>query len=125
VTTFNSRGDQPDHALRAAQAALNLQRELARLAVEHPDWPQMRIGINSGEAVVREVGGEGHVAYPLLGDTINTGARLEGLAPPGGVLIGANTFSQLPDGAVVEERRGLRVKGRVATVNAYVLVALP
>ena len=62
VATFNGRDDQPDHALRAAQAALALQRELARLAIEHPDWPQMRIGVNSGEAVLREVGGEGHVA---------------------------------------------------------------
>jgi class 3 adenylate cyclase len=125
VATFNSRDDQPDHALRAACAALALQRELARLTIEHPGWPQMRIGVNSGEAVLRELGGEGHVAYPLLGDTINTGARLESLAPPGGVLIGAETFDQLPEGAVVEERRGLRVKGKRDVVNAYVLLALP
>ena len=125
VATFNGRDDQPDHALRAAQAALALQRELARLAIEHPDWPQMRIGVNSGEAVLRELGGEGHVAYPLVGDTVNTGARLESLAPPGGVLIGAVTFDQLPDGAVVEERQALRVKGKHDVVNAYVLLALP
>jgi adenylate cyclase len=52
----------------------------------------MRVGVNSGEAVVREIGGEGHVAYPLVGDTINTGSRLEGVAPVGGVLIGAETY---------------------------------
>jgi adenylate cyclase len=125
VATFNSRGGQPDHALRASEAALALQRELARLAVEHPEWPQMRIGVNSGIAVMREVGGAGHVAYPLVGDTVNTGARLESLAPPGGVLIGAGTFEGLPDGAVVEERPGLRVKGKQEMVNAYLLVALP
>ena len=51
VATFNSRGDQPDHALRAARAALALQREVAALAVEHPGWPRLRIGVNSGEAV--------------------------------------------------------------------------
>jgi adenylate cyclase len=125
VATFNSRGDQPDHAVRAACAALELQRQLTRLGDQHPEWPRMRIGVNSGEAVLREVGGVGHVAYPLFGDTVNTGARLETLAPPGGVLIGAQTFDRLPDGAVVEERPGLRVKGRDAPVNAYVLVALP
>ena len=59
----------------------------------------MRVGVNSGEAVVREMGGEGHVAYPVVGDTVNTGARLESLAPVGGVLIGAETYGQLPDGA--------------------------
>jgi adenylate cyclase len=125
VATFNSRGDQPDHALRAACAGLALQREFAKLAAELPEWPQMRIGVNSGEAVLRELGGAGHVAYPFVGDTVNIGARLESLAPPGGVLIGAETFDQLPDGTVVEERRELRVKGKSDVVSAYVLLALP
>jgi adenylate cyclase len=125
VALFNRSGDQPDHARRASCAALALQREFAGLAAEHPDWPRMRVGVNSGEALVHEIGGEGHVAYPAVGDTINTGARLEGLAPVGGVLIGAETFERLPDGAVVEPRAGLRVKGKDVAVDAYVLHALP
>jgi class 3 adenylate cyclase len=125
VATFNSRGDQPDHATRAASAALALQKAFARIRREHPDWPLMRIGVNSGEVVVREVGGSGHVAYPVLGDAVNTGSRLEGLAPPGGVLIGSATYDRLPDGVVVEERRHLRVKGKEEPVGAYLLVALP
>lgn len=125
AATFNSRGDQPDHAVRAAGAALALQSKFAAVARRHPEWPQLRVGVNSGEAVLREVGGEGHVAYPLVGDTINTGARLEGLAPAGGVLIGSETFEQLPGGAVVEERRELKVKGKNETIRAYVLLALP
>jgi len=125
VAVFNSRGDQPDHAVRAARAALALQRRLAELGAEHPHWPRMRVGVNSGEAVLHEIGGEGHVAYPLVGDTINTGSRLESLAPPGGVLIGAETFERLPDGAVVEQKAGLMVKGKDHAVDAYVLLALP
>jgi class 3 adenylate cyclase len=125
AATFNSRGDQPDHATRAASAALALQKAFARIRREHPEWPLMRIGVNSGEVVVREVGGQGHVAYPVLGDAVNTGSRLEGLAPPGGVLIGAATYDRLPDGVVVEERRHLRVKGKEEPVGAYLLVALP
>src|SRR5262249_61464990 len=120
-----SRGDQPDHALRAARAALALQREPAGVAEHHPNWPRMRVGVNSGEAVVREIGGDGHIAYTLVGDTVNTGFRLEGLAPVGGVLIGAETYKQLPDGAVVEARAGLRVKGKGDAVDAYLLLALP
>ena len=125
VALFNHDGGQPDHAHQASCAALALQRELAALAEQHPDWPRVRVGVNSGEAVVREIGGEGHVAYPMVGDTINTGARLEGLAPVGGVLIGAETFERLPDGAVVEPRAGLRVKGKDEAVDAYVLHTLP
>jgi class 3 adenylate cyclase len=85
----------------------------------------MRVGVNSGEAVLREIGGYGYVAYPMVGDTINTGSRLESLAPVGGVLIGAETYGRLPDGTVVEPRAGLRVKGKDEAVDAYVLRALP
>jgi adenylate cyclase len=125
VAVFNSRGDQSDHAVRAARAALELQRELAVLAERHPDWPPMRVGVNSGEAVLREIGGYGHVAYPVVGDAINTGSRLERLAPAGGVLIGATTYSQLPPGTVVMPRVGLTVKGKADLVDAYVLLAVP
>ncbi len=125
VAVFNNRGDQPDHAIRAAGAALAVQDSFADLAAQHPDWPRVRVGVNSGEAVVREIGGAGHVAYPLVGDTVNTGARLESLAPAGGVLIGAETDEQLPDGAVVERRSGLRVKGKEDALEAYLLFALP
>ena len=85
----------------------------------------MRIGVNSGGVVVREIGSDGHVAYPSVGDAVNTAARLENLAPAGGVLIGPETFEQLPDGAVVEEWEGLRIKGKTDEVDAYVLHALP
>lgn len=125
VATFNSRGDQPDHAVRAARTALALQEELAAVAAEHPDWPRMRVGVNSGEVVLREIGGEGYVAYPLIGDTVNTGSRLENLAPAGGVLIGEETYDQLPVGTVVEPKRDLRIRGRDEAVTAYVLLAVP
>jgi adenylate cyclase len=84
----------------------------------------MRVGVNSGCVVVREIGSYGHVAYPSVGDTVNLGARLEGLAPPGGVLIGEETYRRLPLGAVVERLVGLKVKGKDAVVNAYRLYAL-
>jgi class 3 adenylate cyclase len=125
MATFNSRGQQPDHAVRAARAALALQRAVGQLADQHPGWPRLRIGVNTGSAVRRELGGHGHIAYTLLGDTINTGARLEGQAPVGGVLIGAETYRQLPDGAVVEPITGLHVKGKAGPLDAYLLHSLP
>jgi len=125
VAVFNGRGDQPDHATRAAGAALGLQQAFGSVAETHPDWPRLRIGVNTGQVVLREIGGHGHVAYPMVGDTINTGSRLEALAPVGGVLIGAETYEQLPDDAVVEPRAGLQVKGKDEAVDAFVLLACP
>ncbi len=85
MARFNVMGDQPDHATRAACAALALQDEVAGLVGRHPDWPRMRIGVNSGTVLVREIGSDGYVAYPSVGDAVNTGSRLESLAPAGGV----------------------------------------
>jgi class 3 adenylate cyclase len=125
MATFNSRGDTPDHAVRAAGAALALQRELTAVADANPGWPRVRVGVNSGVAVVREMGGDGFVAYVIVGDTVNTASRLESEAPEGGVLIGAETRRALPRGTIVEAVPGLRVKGKQEPVDAYLLRALP
>jgi class 3 adenylate cyclase len=125
MAMFNNQGDQPDHALQASRAALALQRRLSRIVEQNPGWPSARVGVNSGCVMVREIGSHGHVAYPTVGDTVNTGSRLEGMAPAGGVLIGADTYRRLPAGAVVERWGGLRVKGKDELVDAYLLVALP
>ena len=123
--TFNRRGDQPDHAGRACRAALELQAEVAVLRQEHPDWPGLRVGVNSGDVVVCEVGGSGYVAYPAVGDPVNLAARLQGHAPVGGVLIGGETYRRLPEGTAVEAVPGLRLKGKEAPVDAYLLRSLP
>jgi class 3 adenylate cyclase len=125
MATFNSRGDQADHALRASGAALALQHKLGSVADQHPGWPRLRVGVNTGEAVLRELGGHGHVTYALLGDTINAASRLEGQAPVGSVLIGAETYRRLPSGAVVEAMGTFQVKGKRKLLEAYVLHALP
>ncbi len=121
MATFNTRGNQPDHAMRAAAAALALQEQHARLLADHPDWPAMRVGVNSGDAVVRELGGHGYVAYAVVGDAVNTGSRLEGQAPLGGVLIGSATYQRLPSTAVADALPGLQVKGKEQALTAYVL----
>jgi adenylate cyclase len=125
VATFNTRGDQPDHASRAARAGLELQRQMRSLAESHPEWPQLRVGVNSGEALVRELGGPGFVVYAVVGDTVNVASRLENQAPVGGVLIGAETYRRLGAIADVEERPRLAVKGKSARVDAYILNAIP
>ena len=50
MVTFNKRGDQPDHASRAAGAGLALQVATAAVADAHPGWPRFRVGINSGRS---------------------------------------------------------------------------
>jgi adenylate cyclase len=125
MVVFNARGDQPDHALRAVQAALALRREAADVAADHPDWPRFRIAVNSGEARFGVAGGWGKREYTAFGDAVNLAARLEGHAEPGQVVIGAETYRRLPDGTRVEPLGGVQVKGRGAPVEAYVVLDLP
>ena len=51
---------------------------------EHPDWPGLRVGVNSG-LVVSEMDGRGYVAFPAVGDPVNVAARVQAAAPVGGV----------------------------------------
>ncbi len=122
---FNKRGDQPDHALRAARAALELQRRAEKVRVDHPEWPRFRVGINTGPVLAGVVGDKGHRIHGVFGDTVNLGARLEGQAPPGGVVIGSATLAGLPEGVVVEALPELHVKGKSQPVAAFVLHGLP
>ena len=118
---FNKRGDQPDHALHAARAALELQRRAEAIRAAHPDWPQFRVGLNSGPVLAGIVGDRGHRIHGVFGDTVNLGARLQGHAPPGGVVIGAATLDRLPEGASVEALPEFTVKGKARPVAAFVL----
>jgi class 3 adenylate cyclase len=123
MATFNTRGDQPDHAVRAARAALELQRETAALGDEHPEWPRFRVGINTGEAMVGVVGSSAGRSYTVIGDTVNLAARLESAAPVGGVALGSATLKQLP-GARVRPLGELDLKGKSAPVDAFILDAV-
>ncbi len=123
MLTFNTRGDQPDHARRAAAAALQFQGATGRLAAQHPHWPRFRVGVNSGWALVGVLGADGGRSYTVIGDAVNVAARLESEAPPGAVVIGGATRDRL-DGATVEPLGPVVVKGREAPVDAYLLLAL-
>jgi adenylate cyclase len=118
MVTFNVGVDQPDHATRAARAALAFQAAASAVAAAHPGWPRFRSGVNTGEAVVGMVGTTGERDYTVLGDTVNVAARLEALAAPGEVAIGGETLRALT-GARVSALGAVNVKGRTAPVEAW------
>jgi adenylate cyclase len=119
--TFNRRGDQRDHAVRAVRAALALQEEVEDVRRGRPDWPGLRVGVNTGSVVVAEMGGIGYVAYPAVGDAVNVAARLQAAAPVGGVLAGEATRQQLPADMPVVRVPDLHLKGKAQGVDAYLV----
>jgi adenylate cyclase len=123
MVTFNKRGDQPDHARRAAGAGLAIQEATARVVAEHPGWPCFRVGINSGPVSVSLLGTEGGRTHTVIGDTVNVASRIEGKAPGGGVAIGPGTKALLP-GAHTESLGLIELKGKAEPLEVHQLIAV-
>ena len=116
--------DGDDCAGRAARAALALQADAAELGTAHRDWPRFRVGLNTGEAAIGVLGTGSGRTYSAIGDAVNLGARIEGLAPAGGVAISAETARQVW-GARTEPLGTVTVKGREEPVEVLLLLGLP
>jgi adenylate cyclase len=124
MVIFNAVGDQPDHALRAARSALAIIAATEPLAAASPGWPRFRIGVNSGPAVVGNVGAQGRRTFGAIGDTSNLGARLMSAGDASQVVISASTREALARDEVELAATGLgtiRVKGKQRPVEAWVL----
>ncbi|HEY0512939.1 MAG TPA: adenylate/guanylate cyclase domain-containing protein [Thermoanaerobaculia bacterium] len=123
---FGAPVAQPDHALRAVRAALEIQAGLAawntRRASEGLPGFNARVALNSGPVVVGDIGSARRVDYTVLGNTVNVASRLEGVAPPGEVVIGSETH-RLLGGAMPTEALGeLQLKGLQQRIPAYRVV---
>jgi class 3 adenylate cyclase len=112
---------QPDHALRAARAGLALHDAVEEAAAAHPDWPRFRVGINTGPALVGNIGAAQMRHFTAVGDTTNLAARLQSLAQPGQVVLGPGTSVALGAAARVSRHGWVRVKGKRHPVRLCVL----
>ena len=114
-----------DHAVRACYAAIDLQREMRQLTEalrqSHGVTVQARVGLNSGEVVVRTIWSDLHLDYTAVGQTTHLAARMEQLASPGTTLLTADTL-RLAEGYVeVKSLGAMPVKGLPAPVETYEL----
>src|SRR5215475_6950983 len=114
-----------DHAVRASYAALRMQRRVALYADELQRGGgapvQLRVGLNSGEVVVRAIGSDLHMDYTAVGQTTHLAARMEQMAKPGSVLVTGDTL-RLAEGYVqVRPLGSLPVKGLETPAPVYEL----
>jgi class 3 adenylate cyclase len=123
MAVFNAPLRQPDHALRAARAALALQASTARLAAP-ADTPRFRVGLNTGPALVGNIGSAELRNFTAIGDTTNLAARLQTFAAPGAVVIGERTRSMLGGAARVRDLGEPELKGKRVVGKIYELVDL-
>ena len=115
-----------DHAVRACYAALAMQEAMRRYSAEvrrtHGVEVQIRVGLNSGEVVVRAIGNDLHMDYSAIGQTTHLAARMEQLATPGSIRLTAETL-RLAEGLLQVTPLGpVPVKGLPEPVEVYELV---
>ena len=125
IAFWNAPLDQPDHAVRACRAALDCQKRLEEL---RPVFAQksghelfMRVGLNSGPAVVGNMGSHSRFDYTAMGDTINIASRLEGACKHYSVpiLVGDTTFQMAKEVIVAREVDLIRVVGKSKPERVY------
>jgi class 3 adenylate cyclase len=124
MAIFNATGEQADHARRAAATALAIIEAGRPLATAHPGWPVFRVGVNTGRAVVGNVGVAGRRSFAVIGDTTNVAARLMAAGEPGQVVVAKATWDAIGAGADGVALGPTRVKGKRLPVEAWVLRVL-
>jgi class 3 adenylate cyclase/tetratricopeptide (TPR) repeat protein len=112
-----------DHAVRACYAALRMQESVRRYAEgarrKHGVTVRIRVGLNSGEVVVRAIGSDLHMDYTAVGQTTHLAARMEQMAQPGRILLTPGTLA-LAEGFVQVVSRGtVPVKGLLTPIEVF------
>jgi class 3 adenylate cyclase/tetratricopeptide (TPR) repeat protein len=125
MALFGAPVAQEDHALRAACAALTMQKAVTEL--RDPSWerrkvvPQIRVGLNSGEVVIRTVRTDLSIDYRVIGSTIHMASRLEQLAEAGQVLLSAQTRRLGGKWLKTRSLGSLEIRGRSETSEVFEL----
>jgi len=126
MALFGAPLTHEDHALRACYAALRMQEAVKRYAdeVRRSDGArvQIRVGLNSGEVVVRSIGSDLRMDYSAVGRTTHLAARMEQLAAPGNIQLTAETL-RLVEGLVEVDPLGpVPIKGLSEPVEVFELM---
>ena len=128
MAIFNAPLDLVDHPRRACAAALSMLGRLPALNAvwENRGLPTINIGIglNTGEAVVGNMGADLRFDYTAIGDTVNLSSRLEGMNKVygTGIIVSISTFSEVEGEFVFRELDLVRVKGKQRPVAIYELL---
>jgi len=128
MAVFNAPNDLPDHAMRAVRAAwamkegaVDLHDEIIR---DYGVDLQFGIGINTGIAVVGNMGSDFRMDYTAIGDTVNTAARLESNAEKGQVILSDSTYQLVKDHVEVVDMGVLSVKNKKVGIQIYNLTGI-
>jgi class 3 adenylate cyclase len=121
MAVFGAPQPLPDHALRACRAAAEILERTEPLALGPPPGPRFHVGVNTGPALVGNIGSDEYRNFTAIGDTTNLAARLQDVAAPGGLVIGPETAAAVASAFPLRPLGPIRVKGRAEPVAAFAL----
>jgi class 3 adenylate cyclase len=114
MAIFGAPVSLEDHAVRACLAALGVQEEAKRLAVEVQGHDgvtlQLRVGLNSGAVIAGEIG-SGRLGYTAIGEQVGMAQRMESAAPPGEVMVSDSTVRLVEHATSLAEAERVHIKG--------------
>ena len=120
---WNAPLDTPNHQEMAIRAAREMKRKLTRMNIKEEFGQELRIGIgiNTGEAVVGNMGSEQRFDYSVLGDAVNLASRLEGVSKnyDTTIVIGEDTYKAVKDKFKFYKLDDVQVKGKSNKVSIY------
>jgi class 3 adenylate cyclase len=119
MAVFGAPKPQPDHAARACRAALAILERTEFLATGLQPGPSFHIGVNSGPALVGNIGSEEYRNFTAIGDTTNLAARLQDVAKPGEVVVGPLTASHVDGTFALSSLGSVTVKGRTEPTEVF------
>jgi adenylate cyclase len=123
MSIFGAPIEQEDHTLRAVKAALEMKSGsdglAKRLQEQYGRTVSFGIGINSGPAVIGNIGSQDRLDYTAIGDTVNLAARLESNAKPGQILISKDTYERVKDDFIITPLESMKVKGKEQPIMVY------
>ena len=119
LALFGARTSTERDPEDAILAALDAQAAVAGMQLAHP--VRIRVGIHTGLVVVGDLGGDEKKEFTATGDAMNLAARLQGAAPPGGVLISHDTYQHVRGVFTVTPQPPLPVKGKQEPVQTYLV----
>jgi class 3 adenylate cyclase/tetratricopeptide (TPR) repeat protein len=123
MALFGAPVAHEDHAIRACYAALRMQDSVKRYAEgmrrQEGVTVLIRVGLNSGEVVVRSIGSDLHMDYTAVGQTTHLAARLEQIAAPGSIMLAPDTLRLVEGYVVVKSLGRVQVKGLSEPIEVF------
>ena len=128
MAVFSAPFQTPDDALKAVRSAVAQQSRIDDLVHRWKETDKqiftVGMGINTGELVMGNLGSSSRMNYTVIGDTVNTAARLYNVAKGGQIIISQATYDEVKDHVEVEELEPVSVKGKIEPIRIYQVLAM-